>query len=153
MADLVVQLDSEQLERKLDELTGSLKDFGRPFSVAGDKLVTAFSTDVVYAQGRLSGGKWKNWSPITMAARTKRTGYYKAPPERTDMILVWTGRLRRGFEKAVTSTTLIIRNTVEYFKDHQLGEGVPKRPILTINEAVVDIVMDEVNAHVARLLK
>lgn len=152
-SQLVISLDSEKLTKKLTQIEQEIGDLRRPFATAGDKLVKSFANDVVEAQGRLSGGAWTPWSTTTIAARERRTGHYSNSPERTDLILVWTGKMRKGFERAVTSTTLIIRNTVDYFKQHQLGGGrVPKRPILTINSAVVDVVVEEVENHIKKLL-
>lgn len=149
MAELTFELDTRKIEKKLDILAKSISDFSPVFSSSGDDLVEYFSNDVVFAQGQKSGGRWKDWSPTTLKLRANRSGYYRAPPERTDMILVWTGRLRRGFKKIATKTYLRVYNIVEYFKYHQAGG----RPILDINAEVVGMVMRRAENYIRRILR
>lgn len=154
MASLTFELDTRKVEKKLDILAKSVKDFRPPFEAAGDDLVEHFSEDVVFAQGAKSGGKWRDWSATTVKLRTSRSGYYKAPPERTDLILVWTGRLRRGFRRTAAAASLRIYNVVKYFGAHQAGEGkTPRRPILDINAEVIGIVMKRVQGYIEKILK
>lgn len=154
MASLTFELDTRKVEKKLDILAKSVKDFKDPFEDAGDDLVEHFSEDVIYAQGQKSGGRWRDWSPTTIKLRTSRSGYYKAPPERTDLILVWTGRLRKGFRRTANAVSLRIYNVAKYFGAHQTGEGkIPRRPILDINAEVIGIVMKRVQGFIEKILK
>lgn len=151
--EITITFDDKKVQKKISELAKGVKDFRTPMKESGEDLKDFFGNEVFDSQGSSIGEKWRPLSPTTLKLRSSRTGYYKAPPEATNKILVWTGRLHRGFESIVNSLSLRIRNNVNYFKYHQLGGGIPKRPMLAVNSKVIEKVMKRVNDYIITLLK
>ena len=141
-------LDATQVEKKIDSMTKGLKDFREPLDNAGGDLLKFFGDTVFQSQGAEAGATWKRLAQSTLYARAHRIGYYANTPITLGKILIWTGRLMRGFEKAVTKTTLIIRNGVDYFKYHQLSQ----RKMLTINSKVITIVVGHIRTYADKLV-
>lgn len=144
--------DDKKIQKKISEIANGVKDFRIPMNESGKDLVDFFGKEVFDGQGSPAGDKWKALSPATLKLRSSRSGYYANPPEATNKILVWTGKLHKGFESVVQSLSLRIKNNVEYFKHHQLGGGVPKRAMLTVNSKVIEKVMRRVNEYIIKLL-
>lgn len=140
-----MRLEGKVVTFKMTKLMAALKDFTIPFNDAGDKLVKYFGEQVFNDQGLkgIRDESWAPWAESTIIARAKRQGHYKAEPERTDQILVWTGALHRGFVKDITPTSLRISNEVEYFQFAQLD-----RPMLRLNAEVEDIVYRSIYEYV-----
>ncbi len=149
---VTIKLDDREVKLKLNALSKGLTDTKPIMTVIGDELLKYYDDEVFREQG--VNGKWKNLSAITQLSREKRQGYYKASPETTNKILIWTGRLKRGFESAVTATKTIISNKVPYFKYHQQGGGrLPRRQMLAITQKTVDIVTNTFEKYINKLLK
>lgn len=148
MSDITFTLDDREVTKKINSLADGVKSFKKPFETVGDELLGFYGEDVFASQGQLSGGKWRNLSVETLKARKYGYGHYAKTPIATNMILVWTGTLKKGFKKAVTSTRLTIRNTVKYFKYNQ-----PARKMLTINQYVIEKVTATFNEYLAKLMK
>lgn len=154
MSTFTITLDSTEVVKKIDALTQGVKDFHKPLDLAGTDLLDLYGDRVFQEQGKPSGVAWKPLSAGTLMARQKRTGHYKNTPITTGKILIWTGALMKGFRKTVTSSKLIIDNTVDYFKHHQKAGGKPaQRKMLFVNTKVIMTVLDRVTEHVNKLLK
>lgn len=146
--DITLTLNTTEVTKKLNNVASGLKDFREPFDNAGGDLLNFFGNTVFESQGREAGEAWQQLAATTLYMRARRIGYYKQTPIATGKILIWTGRLMKGFQKAVTRTTLIIRNGVDYFKYHQLSQ----RKMLTINPKVITIVVGRVNDYAVKIL-
>ena len=81
-------------------------------------------------------------------ARRNRSGHYAKPPVTTGKILLWTGELKKGFTRKVERLRLTITNKVDYFKYNQ-----GKRPMLGINNKVIEITMKHVGKYLDKLTK
>lgn len=137
---VVIRLDTREVDAKLGNLADLARDLRPIFSIIGDDLKGYFGGVVFEKQG-VRGAKWKSLSAVTQLKREKREGYYKNTPIATGQILVWTGRLKNSFDKQVEKSRLIISNSADYFKYHQLGtRKIPKRPMLVIDQNVIDTV-------------
>ena len=145
---ITISLNSTKIQLKLDQLIQGVKDFSVPFDKAGTDLVEFFGGPVFESQGEQSGVAWRELSLATLYMRENRQGYYKNPPIETDMILVWTGRLKGGFFKEVEPMQLVIGNDVEYFKYHQMSD----RKMLTINKFVVTDVTAQIKEYLNSLI-
>jgi hypothetical protein len=135
MAEVTFKLDNKEFMAKIDRMSTVFKSYKQPLDSAGADLVQYFSSDVMNAQGTETGGAWKPLSASTIEARAMRQGYYANDPVETGKILIWTGRLRAGFQKEAQNLKLRIFNTNENFKYNQ-----PKRPMLAITPRLISIV-------------
>lgn len=154
MTELKISLDDTEIRKKLDQLAGDLKSYKKPFTEAGDELLGFYGGEVFSTQGRASGEPWRALSPATLKLRAERRGHYANPPITTNKILIWTGALQKGFEKTVSATRLVVKNTVDYFKYHQQASGrPPQRKMLHINSKVIEIVVKAVNNYIVKSIK
>lgn len=146
---LSFELDTRQATKALSALAGNLEDLRKPLEQSGNDLLQFFGYEVFETQGAVNGSAWRRLAASTLKMRQNRWGYYKQAPRRTDRILIWTGRLQDGFRKQVGKDILVIRNDVEYFKYHQLGQ----RRMLALNDRVISKVIARFNEHIANSLK
>lgn len=154
MTELRITLDDTEVRKKLNQMAGDLNDFKESFRQAGDELLDYFGKMVFESQGKESGEPWRALSATTLKMRDSRSGYYANPPITTNKILIWTGRLKKGFFKTVERTRLTIGNTVDYFKYHQRAIGwPPQRKMLTINSKVIEIVVNAINEYLIKSVK
>lgn len=152
--NLSIKLDDKEVQVALDKLADGIHDLREPLGDVGDELLGFYGKNVFKSQGAASGGSWRPLSASTLKMRAERRGYYAQTPIETGKILIWTGRLKRGFKKKVERLRLTIDNPVKYFKHHQLGGGhVPKRPMLAITREVVKIVEDTFDAYIKKIIK
>lgn len=145
--------DASKLKVTMSKMAEKVKDYSQPFEKAGNDLIDYFGKDVFDSQGEQSTGLgWRRLAESTLYMRANHYGYYANRAEREDHILVWTGRLRRGFVKRVDQTHLVIGNNVEYFPYHQLGGGrLPQRKMLTLNRAVVATIKTRIEEHIEKI--
>jgi phage gpG-like protein len=149
-----ITLDDREVRLKLDKLVKGVSDLKPVFEDTGDELLKYYGDEIFEAQGTSSGDKWKNLAVSTAMNREQRRGYYKNTPIATNKILVWTGRLQKGFKKQAERTKLTIENTVPYFKHHQTGGGrVPKRQMLKITNPSIKIITDTFTQYFNNLIK
>lgn len=154
MTELCITLDDTAVVKKLNQMASDIKDFKDPFTDAGDQLLSFYGNDVFKTQGQAVGEPWRALSAATLKMRENREGYYRNPPITTNKILIWTGRLQKGFRKTVERTRLVIDNTVEYFKYHQLATGrPPQRKMLHINSKVIKIVTDSIYDYLVKIIR
>jgi phage virion morphogenesis protein len=107
-----------ELQRKVSDLTPVMKNIGEYMLLSTD---TRFRTETdPYGNG------WQPNSPRTIA-RKRAEG-------RLIRVLQSTGRLRSSISYKADRTSVVIGTNVSYAAKHQLGQGVPKREFLGINE-------------------
>jgi len=143
-----IKMDDKQVIKKLGTISTGLKNFKEPLNKVGDDLVKFYGEKVFETQGSAIGSKWAGLSPSTMDARLNRRGHYSNSPIATSKILIWTGALKKGFQKKVSSVKLIVSNNVKYFKYNQ-----GKRPMLGINREVINIVVKRFEEYIKKLIK
>lgn len=146
---LVFEVDSRVVQKTLDSVSAACEDLSEPMDEAGDELLEFFGKKTFDSQGSALGERWRALARSTVAARGKRTGYYKQNPVETGKTLVWTGRLRAGFQKDASKQAIRIFNDVPYASYHQNGSGnrPPKRKLLAITSDVIAIVTKKVKIH------
>lgn len=138
---LTVSLDKTKVDLKLAKIAEQVKDFREPFDEIGTDLLEYYGDVVFETQGVASGVAWRPLAPATLLMRKEHRGYYAQAAIEEGKILVWTGRLKHGFQKAVERTKLTISNPVEYFKYHQAGKGrPPRRKMLALNKDTLIII-------------
>lgn len=137
MGALTITVDDRQVKKTLTSLNKQLGNMQKPLDDAGSDLLQYYGEEVFDTEGSALGVKWKPLSAATLKARRERRGYYAQTPVATNKILTWTARLRKGFKKKATRDRLVVSNSVDYFKYHQLGG----RRMLGVNKNVVVIVL------------
>lgn len=152
---VTITFDKRKVDLKLNKLLNGIENTKPLMKEIGEDAVKYFSDEVFKAQGKeTSGGSWRPLAMSTLSARERRSGYYKNPPETTGKILIWTGRLRRGFEDYVEKTRVTISNKVPYFKYHQQGGGkLPKRQMLGITQKLINLVTEKSQKYINELIK
>lgn len=154
MVKINISFDSRSVDKELSKLIKGVSNFKEPLNSIGDDLVKFYGKDVINSQGAKSGTKWKKLSPSTLLARSKKYGYYKKKSIASNKALVWTGNLSKNFTKAVTKVRLVVGNSTDYFKYHQIGKKrPPKRPIIVLNKEVISIVMKGMSSYFKKILK
>lgn len=146
--ELNVSIDTSRLKERLAKIRGGLGDLSEPLASSGEDLLELYGGKNFEAQGAALQSKWKSLAASTLLARSRRWGHYAAAPIATDKILVWTGALKNGFKKTVQRTTLVIENTVEYFKFNQGA-----RKMLALNNTATDIVSKHLMEYIRNLTK
>lgn len=142
-----VKIDDDRVRRKLGQISSGVRDFSKPLNQASDKLLIFFGEDVFETQGRAISQSWRALAESTLRARSRRTGYYAQPPIETNKKLVWTGRLKQGFQKQVEKFRSTISNNVKYFRYNQ-----DTRPMLAVTDKVTAIVRKAFNTFFRNLL-
>lgn len=142
-----ITLDDKEFKQRLGKIADGVKSYKKPLNKIGDDLTKYYRKEVFDAQGRETGG-WKPHSPSTLLARQMRTGHYKNRPIKLGQILVWTGKLKKGFRKTVTPFRLVVDNTVDYFKYNQAT-----RKMLDVNKKVLDKVEKRISDYLNTLVK
>jgi len=154
MSEITIKLDDTEVKKKIFALEQGIKDFQKPLSEIGDELLEFYGNTVIESQGVEIGDPYRKMTAGTIRARLNRWGYYAQMPIRTDKILIWTGRLQKGFFKEVSKLTLKIGNKVPYFKYHQVSTGrPPQRKMLGITSKVIEKVVSKLNDYANNLLK
>lgn len=144
-----IRIDVSGAKAKLAKIRGGLNDFTEPLAEAGEEFREYLGETNFEGQGSpLSGSPWKSLAASTLLARERRTGHYANTPIATDKILVWTGALKAGFVQTVKKTSLVITNTVKYFKFNH-----PTRPMLGENQSLIDIATTKVMTYIRNLIK
>lgn len=143
-----IKYDTKEVQLKIKDMEQGLSDLTVPFQQTGDDLIKFYGKEVFESEGGAMDGRWRPLSAGTILARAMRRGHYANPPIATDKILTWTGDLRNGFKKQVSRLQLVISNSVEYFKYNQ-----PDRPMLGINQKVIDIVMKNITSYINKIVK
>lgn len=147
-----ITLDDREVQLTMNKLVKGITDTKPVMKDINEELLKYYSDEVFRNQG--VDKKWVPLSLRTRMARDKRRGYYRNAPETTNQILVWTGRLKRGFEGLVETAKVTISNKVPYFKYHQQGgKRLPQRKMLEITQKTVDIVNETFEKYINKLLK
>jgi len=146
---LTITVRDQAVQRRLQTLQAGLVSYREPLTKSGTDLIDFYGKKVFETQGRaMEGRRWKPHAIATLKLRADRRGHYAKPPVSTNKILIWTGKLMRGFRKRVTRKRLTIDNPVPYFK-HLQGE----RPMLGINDEVKDKVADRFIDYIKKILR
>ena len=146
-----VRLDDRAVKEKLSIIERVLHSPKKPLKNTEKELMEYFGETVFNREG--DPKPWKPLAPSTMLARSKGWGYYSKNPQQRGKTLVWTGNLRKSFKSKLGRFKLTIKNTADYFRKHQLGEGkTPKRPILTASKRVEDIVLKNFERYFAKIM-
>ena len=99
------------------------------------------------AQGALLAELPAGWPPLaraTLLSRRRRG--------RSSAILQDSGKLRAGTELTVDARQVVLDNPVPYAARHQLGRGVPRRPIFPGTGQAREIVLPALVRHVEEIL-
>lgn len=144
-----VKIDNSEVEKQLNVITKGLKDLSKPFKETGKELSEEFFGKKVFdTQGGAIGARWQGHAASTAVARARRWGHYSKSPMSTGQILVWTGKMKKGFEYKASKRKVVISNNVFYFKYNQ-----PERKMLGINKNVEKIVEDIFDEYIESLTK
>ena len=136
---ITFSLDKTKVTKAIQGMANKVKDYSKPFEKVGNDLLHFYGVEVFEQQG-VAGEEWRGLAHETVQARLKRWGHYSEPsnegPERR--ILIWTGRLQKGFKKDVNASSLRIYNDVPYFQYHQRASGrPPQRRMLALTKDTI----------------
>jgi phage gpG-like protein len=131
---------SDKVKKELNKIMSRLSDFSSDFQAMGVDLVRFYSTIPFVSRGSVYGGYW---TPLNKAYEAWKAKKYPGRP-----ILVRTGKMQQSFKADHTKRSLKIYNSVEYFKKHQLGEGVPQRRMLGVNPQIIAIIKDSLTKSI-----
>ena len=141
-------LDALNRERlRLRKVRRRLSDFSTLHRRTGAALLGWVGRNFE-AWGALLEEAPSGWPPLaraTLASRARR-GRGSAP-------LQDSGRLRAGFVLTVGMGSAVLDNPVPYAPLHQLGQGVPRRPIFPGARQARAIVLPETLRHVEEALR
>ena len=139
-----------ELDRKLKTLGDSLYKFQPAMKQIGTRVGSFYANEVFASQGGALGKRWQALAVSTVKDKI-RDGYrseVNRPLERT-------GIMRRSFKATTTQNSVTIENTIPYFKYHQSSEPrskIPYRPMMAINDNVMSIVKEVIEADVRQKL-
>lgn len=136
----------EDLGARLERVADGIQDLSGAFDEIGHFLVGFFSGEVFASRGQVIGEPWPALSDAYAAEKARE--FPGAPP------LIRSGLMNRGFREESRDQSVLIYNTQEYFDRHQLGDGVPQRIVMKIDDTrqnkIVSIVEDDVERKVSR---
>lgn len=145
---LTLKIDISGAQDRIKKINAGITDLREPFEQSGEEISKFFGEENFAKQGKALGTPWGPLAASTLLARKNRTGHYENTPIRTDKILIWTGALKSGFKKTVKKTTLIVENTVAYFKFNQ-----GSRPMIKATTEVLDIVSKHLMDYIRKISK
>ena len=133
-----------RVQAQLSRLQSSLMDWQTAMATIGAAYKSYFSSVPFASRGSVFGTTWPDLNP---QYESWKADHYPGKP-----ILIRTGALSEGFDFTSTRNAVKIFNSVEYFRDHQQGIGVPQRVMMALNDerkqAAYDIILDELNRKV-----
>lgn len=88
---------------------------------------------------------WPALSPATLASRLRRG--------RGTRVLYDSGRLARGFTVLPGGRRAVVDNPVPYAARHQLGRGVPRRPVFPAPRQAAALAAQAAREHVREALR
>ena len=133
-------------QQRLRRLVMRLSDFQEVHAAAGRALrgwvrLNYDASGALHAE--LSGG-WPPLAKATQAARRRRG--------RGTALLEDTGRLRAGTVLSSNARQAVLANPVPYAVRHQLGQGVPRRPIFPGMRQARSIAVKAISRHMEEIL-
>ena len=142
MALLNFEIEGQKvLSRNFRILADEVKTMKPEFRNIGAAIIE--ESQKHFNNGWIEGSKWKKLSPATVKARKNRFWHYKKKPAGAGArgpILVWTWKLKKGFEKQTGNLHVVVSNKVPYFKYHQTknrkSNKLPRRVILFLNQGL-----------------
>jgi phage gpG-like protein len=133
-----IKFDDNEVKKVLGKLQARTRNYQPVLNTIGDEMLVLYGKTNFRKRGKSVGSPWKRLSLSTVEARRKRRGYYARSPKSQGKSLIWTGRLQDGFKKTVRKTSLVISNTVDYFKYHQQSKGrPPQRKMLGLTKTII----------------
>ena len=130
-----------ELSAALEKLGKSLMEFGPTFEELGHELVDFYSGQVFASQGGAIG---EHWTPLTNTYAVWKARNW---PGRT--LLIESGTLQNSFTFTSTATWLMITNSDDIFKYHQLGTvHMPARVMLKLDEQRKAVIQTAIAAAV-----
>lgn len=121
----------KKIKDVLLKIKKQIKDLRSQFRPIGSFLLSSIDRNF-QTEGSFLGKPWAPLAPATIADRASK-GFGARHP-----ILQRTGKLRRGFKADIGRTTLVIRNAVSYFPQHQVGLGIPQRAMMLMNRRLAE---------------
>jgi len=144
-----IKYDDKEIKRYFNKVEKGLRDFKEPLGDSADELIKEFYGDKVFeTEGAAVGKKWSPLKARTLQARARGYGHYAKSPITTGRVMIWTGALKKGFKKTVSSFKAVIENKVKYFK-----YANNKRPVFGINKEVMSIVEKNFEKYFKKILK
>jgi len=169
---ITARLDHAQIDALLRRIESRGGDLSAPLSACGEIMLTSisrnFQTEGRYSTaGDMRGGSTR-WAPLADATKLQRIGGKKAFTKSGAMktsarkklagmkILQVSGKLAKSFSKQVSGNTLVVgTNRIDAAKHHYGGFGgrgkrvwEPARPILVVQDADVEDMVDVLQKHV-----
>lgn len=116
----------KDLQGKLARLKTGLLDWSSAMRAVGQAFKEYYSTVPFASRGSVFGDTWPDLNPAYKSQKAKK---YPGRP-----ILVRTGALQKGFIFTSTRDSVRLGNQVDYFEKHQMGDGVPQRITMALND-------------------
>lgn len=120
-----IVVDNSKVEATLAKLNGLLLSWPEAMLAVGRAFKQYYSTKPFVSRGSIFGKVWPDLKPSYAAWKAKK---FPGTP-----ILVRSGDLSKGFDFLSASNEVRLFNTVDYFKKHQEGDGVPQRISMALN--------------------
>lgn len=127
-----------QLQARLQRVINRLGSLQPTFQKAGEVMVKFYSTQPFLSQGAVYGEPWAPLDPKYAAYKERKY------PGRG--ILVASGKMMDSFKATATSHRVEITNDTDYFAKHQLGQGVPQRVSMKLDEQRKQLAIKTINA-------
>lgn len=147
MPTVTVSFNDQKLIKRLSTIGSGLESYREPLDEIGTELLDFYGGKVFESQGSELGVRWRPLAPATLKMRAERRGYYSNPPVDTNKILVWTGKLKAGFRKAVSRFKLVVDNP-----DPKFAWNHATRPMLGITKKVTDLVVIKMEQYLRSLI-
>lgn len=115
-----------EIQRKLSTLKTNIIDMYGTFRDIGQAFKEYYSEIPVRSRGTVFGRPWEPLSPSY--DQWKRDNHPGKP------MMVLSGKLMNSYEFTATRNQVRLFNTVDYFRDHQQGIGVPQRVLMALTK-------------------
>lgn len=145
MLELSFSLQGQEIvHRRLGISAEGVKSFKQPLDKIGGNFMKAFDLNFS-SRGSLYGG----WAPRKPQFRAGR---------RVDTwpLMEKTGRMRKSFNKTVTSTSLTLGNSAPYFVYHQSNKNrtrLPRRMMMKIRQQEATMIVKTFQAYLVEVLR
>lgn len=146
MAVISVEITGAQdLIDKLNRLGEELLHLPGEFEQLGEELTEYYAERPIASQGGVFGSRWP---PLNPEYSIEKARDFPGRP-----MLVRTGAMASSFGFQSGVNFVRIDNAADYFRRHQLGEGVPQRLMLSVNKAVQKTVEDILGEGIERKIE
>lgn len=139
MVQISVQVQTGKIRNRLSLLNQRMQDMSPALNEVGEYMLLA--TDQRYENEIDPNGiPWQPNSPYTLRLKRERGQIQK--------ILQATGRMRDSYFTRVTGNTMVLTNSLERARKHQLGIKVAKRQHLGISEIDRQEILTIINRYI-----